>query len=114
MSRLAVYVPTDEQLQEKIADGSGIVGSEVSEIGRLRLDFEGNQELYDSYEARVQRAAERHLWDGPDGQRGYPTSAMAYADPDAVAQVGWWTPDTKSLEVTDPSTLTAWLGKDVP
>lgn len=109
MSRLAVYVPTDEQLRDEIWKGSGIVGSPVGETERLRLDFEGSREVFEAYEERVQRAAERHLWDGGDGQQGYPTSAMAYVDPDAVVQVGWWQMEKEQLDITEPDLLSAWL-----
>lgn len=111
MTRLAVFVPRDETLREEIWAGSGIVGSPAGETRRLRLDFEGDRQLYESFEDRVQRAAERHLWEGPDGQ-GYPTSAMAYADPEAVERIGWWYADEEELEVTAPETLARWLDSE--
>lgn len=107
MTRLPVFVPTDERLREAIWKGSGVVGSFVAGTDRLRLDFEGDRELYESFEERVRRATDRHLWEGPDGQ-GYPTSAMAYADPDSVMQVGWWYVEERRLEVTEPDVLRDW------
>lgn len=107
MTRLAVFVPTDETLREEIWKGSGVVGSLVGDTGRLRLDYEGNRELYESFDTRVERAADRHLWEGPDGV-GYPTSAMAYVDPETVEQVGWWYVEERRLEVTEPDLLRRW------
>lgn len=111
MTRIAVFIPTDERLRDKIWTGSGIVGSFFGGTKRLRLDFEGDRQLYESFEDRVRRAAERHLWEGSDGQR-YPTSAMAYADPEAVERIGWWYADEEELEVTAPETLAPWLDSE--
>lgn len=108
MIRLAVYVPKDNKLREEIWRGSGIVGSPVGQTARLRLDYEGDRDVFEAYEDRVRRAAERHLWEGPTGE-GYPTSAMAYADRDAVVQVGWWRVDEEELDVTEADLLAAWL-----
>jgi hypothetical protein len=110
MTRLDVYVPVDGKLCDEIWDGAGIVGSPVGATERLRLDYEGDREVYERYEDRGRRAAERHLWVGPGGQQGYPTSAMAYADPEAVVKVGWWDPDEAKLEVTESDVLANWVG----
>lgn len=108
MGRLKVFVPREPELRAKIWKGSGIVGSRVGETGRLRLDFEGDRDVFPTFEDRVQRAADRHTWEGPLGQ-GYPTSAMAYADPEAVLAVGWWNTEENRLEVERPEVLTDWL-----
>lgn len=112
MARLTVYVPRAPELQEEIWEGSGVVGSPVGDTGKLRLDFEGDREVFPTYEDRVRRAAERHTWEGPSGQQGYPTSAVAYADPDAVMAVGWWDTEARRLEVEKPGVLADWLDSD--
>lgn len=112
MTRLQIFVPVAPELRERIWDGSGIVGSTVKDTGRLRLDFEGDEDTYSTFEERVRRAAERHLWEGPGGKKGYPSSAVAYADPGAVKQVGWWDDRDGSVEVTDPALLAKWLDPD--
>lgn len=105
-----VYVPTSSsELRERVWAGSGIVGSEVSDTGRLRLDYEGDTEMYPSYAERVRRAAERHCWEGPE-ERGYPTSACAYVDPEQVLLVGRYVEEDERVVVTDEEALTAWLG----
>lgn len=106
--RLKVFVPVASKLCERIWTGSGVVGSLVGETGRLRVDFEGDDNRFPTIEARVERAAERHLWRGPDGQR-YPTSAMAYVDPDGVFEVGRWKVEAEEPGLTDPEEMMAWL-----
>lgn len=106
--KLAVYVPREHtELREEIWSGSGIVGSEVGETGRLRLDFEGDEEVFPDFESRVRRAAERHVWEGPDGQ-GYPTRACAYCSRDEVVQVGVYDTERNELTVTTRAALAAW------
>lgn len=106
---LAVYVPRpNTELRDRVWAGSGVVGSEVSDTGRLRLDFEGDGELYPEFEDRVRRAAERHAWAG-NGKRGYPTRACAYADRDSVLRVGSYEPDRRELTVSEPELLEEWL-----
>lgn len=110
MNRLTVFVPQNPELREKIWKGSGIVGSVVSsgETDRLRLDFEGNQGVFPSFRERVQRAAERHTWEERSGQ-GYPSSAVAYTDRQAVEAVGWWDCEDQQLEIEKPKVLSRWL-----
>lgn len=112
---LAVYVPAPgSELRETIWRGSGIVGSPAGETGRLRLDFEGDDERYPSFAARVRRAAERHLWSDGAGT-GYPTRACAYADANEVVPVGTYAPEADLLTVDDPDTLRDWLeDEEVP
>lgn len=108
---LTVYVPAeDSELRETIARGSAIVGSEYRDTGRLRIDFEGNVyglEQLKEFEAKLQRAAERHL--ANDG-RGAETVACAYVDPGEVVAVGEY--DVWSGEVTIhvDDRLQEWLG----
>lgn len=108
MTRLKVFVPVQDELRRRIWRGSGIVGSLVGDTERLRLDFEGDDGRYPTLEERIQRAAERHLWIGPEGQR-YPTSAMAYVNPEGVLQVGWWDVDLRELELMRHEAIEAWL-----
>lgn len=109
---LDVYVPRhDSELRETVWRGSGIVGSEVSDTGRLRLDFEGDDEVFPEFEDRVRRAAERHMWEGEGGRR-YPTRACAYADPDEVNRVGSYDTDRRRLSVTEPELLEDWMRGD--
>lgn len=112
---LKIVVPSHEsELREEIWAGSGIVASEEGDTGRLRLDYEGDDDLYPSYADRVRRAADRHQW--ARGHRsGYPTRASAYADPDEVRTVGSYDPDSGQLTITDAGVLADWLGtEDVP
>lgn len=111
MTTVRVYVPAEDadELHEAIWPGSGIVGSEVGESGRLRLDFEGDQEIFDTYDARVARAAERHLYARSDGSRGYMTRACAFVDFDQVIEVGSWDPVAGELEITNKEALSEWL-----
>lgn len=107
---LDVYVPApDSELAGRVWPGSGIVGSLVGDTGRLRLDYEGDDEIYPSYADRVERAAERHLVVRPGGGRGYPSKASAYVDTDQVIKVGRWDPIEDKLEITDPESLSDWL-----
>lgn len=112
---LTVYVPTeDSKLRTKIAPGSAIVGSEYQDTGRLRLDFEGNVynlEELEEFEAKLQRAAERHL--AHDG-RGAETVACAYVDPEEVIAVGEY--DVRSGEVTIhlDDLLQEWANRSEP
>lgn len=109
---LPVYVPAeDSPLREKIAPGSGIVGSEVGDTGRLRIDFEGN--LYDldeleRYADRVARAAERHLWRGENGER-YSTVACAYVDWSQVVVVGSFNTAEETLMIDRQEVVQDWL-----
>lgn len=107
---LRVYVPApDSELANAIWEGSGIVGSLAGETGRLRIDYEGAEEIYRSYADRVERAAERHLAIRLDGGHGYPSRASAHVDATEVIEVGRWDPAKSELTVTDDETLRAWL-----
>lgn len=104
-----VYVPRPgSKLREEIWPGSGIVGSRVEGTGRLRLDYEGDQEVFPSFEDRVRRAAERHTWEGAGGQR-YSTRACAYADPADVLRVGHYDRERQELTVERTDLLQEWL-----
>lgn len=106
---LGVYVPTPgSEITDRIWDGSGIVGSLVGDSGRIRIDFEGDDEVFPTYEDRVERAAERHLAVRPGGYRGYPSQASAIVDADQVMKVGWWDPVAGELEITDREALAKW------
>lgn len=107
---LAVYIPApDSDLQEVVWPESGMVGSPFGESGRLRVDYEGNQDIYPTFEVRVARAAERHLHARTNGGRGYHTRACAYVGREEVVEVGWWDPVGGKLEITDPEAVAAWL-----
>lgn len=109
---LTVFVPdphSNSDLEKDLARGSGIVGSQVAETGRLRVDFEGDGEVYPDFAARVRRAAERHVWRGPDGKQGYPTRACAYVDRSELVAVGTYDLREKRVEVTEPNALRDWL-----
>ena len=107
---LPIYVPAeDSKLREKIAPGSAIVGSEYQDTGRLRIDFEGN--LYDleeleEFEAKLQRATERHL--ANDG-RGVETVACAYVDRGEVVAVGEYDSAEKHVSISGDEILEDWL-----
>lgn len=109
---LTVYVPKKgTELRDQIAPGSGIVGSPYGDTGRLRLDFEGNLHGLPELECfadRVARAAERHTWESAEGE-GYPTSACAYADPEAMIAVGTFDRLAGRITVEDEEELTDWL-----
>lgn len=114
VEELTVYVPAPgTRLREEIIwDGSGVVGSEVGGSGRLRIDYEGDDDLFPTFGTRVRRAAERHTWEGPDGKSGYPTSACAYVSPEEVIAVGSYRPEEGQLDVTDRAAVEEWLGLD--
>lgn len=112
-STLGVYAPaTGSEILDWIWDGSGIVGSLVENTGRMRIDYEGDDEVFPTYADRVERAAERHLAVRPGGYRGYPSQASAVVDPDQVVEVGRWDPVAGELEITDALTVAQWLGVD--
>lgn len=75
----------------------------------MRLDFEGDDELYPSFHDRLQRAAERHTWERPDGRTGYPSQACAYVDREEVLEVGKYDPAQGNLKVTRPDLMTDWV-----
>lgn len=107
---LTLYVPgRDSSLREKVWAGSGLVGSEMEDTGQIRVDFEGDDEVYPTFLDRVRRAAERHLWQGTH-REGYPTRACAYADPDELVEVGRYRSAESSIELTKPDALAEWLG----
>lgn len=109
---LTVYVPApgSRLRAEVVREGSGMVGSKVSDTGRVRVDFEGDAELFSTYGARVRRAAERHTWTGPEGREGYPTRACAYVSPEELVAVGSYQPRQERVIVTDEGALKGWLG----
>lgn len=110
---LTIFVPTeDSELRAKVKVGAGVVGSEVGGTGRIRIDFEGNEDLFGSFGARIRRAAERHLWTGPYGKRGYPTQACAYVSIDELISIGTYDPESKRVEVSDEAVLLEWLGTE--
>lgn len=105
-----VFVPAPgSDIRDRVWKGSGIVGSEVGDTGRLRIDYEGDSEIYSAYADRVQRAAERHQAERRGGGQGYPTRASAYVGPDQLLEVGRWNPNEGALEVTEPEILSDWL-----
>lgn len=109
---LGVYVPRPgTELREQIATGSGVVGSPADQDGHVRIDYEGN--LHDigeleRYAERVKRAAERHKWEGPDGE-AYPTSARARVQNEKVIRIGRVDLLTRTLEVDNRDALADWL-----
>lgn len=109
---LTVYVPAPgSRLREEVVrEGSGMVGSEVSDTGRVRVDFEGDAEVFDTFGARVRRAAERHTWTHPAARKGYPTRACAYVSRDELVAVGRYEPAKKRVTVTDEDRVEEWLG----
>lgn len=112
---LRLYIPRpDTELHERIWEGSGIVGSLRGDNDRVRIDFEGNADLYPTYRDRVRRAAERHQW--TDGERsGYPTRACAYCSKDVLIDVGRYDLLADELRVDDPERLQRWLDdEDAP
>lgn len=110
---LDVYVPApDSELLQEVDPGSGIVGSEVEDTGRLRVDFEGNRYDYEAfarYVQRVERAADRHR--ARQG-RGYPTTACAYVNPSEVIRIGGFDPEEGRLVISDRDQLAEWLDVD--
>lgn len=112
MAFLEVYVPRpDTALRASIWPGSAIVGSPHGESGRLRIDFEGDDDVYPTFEDRLRRAAERHLWS--DGHRsGYPTRACAYVDEEELIRVGTYDPEAQDLDLEAPEVLDGWLARD--
>lgn len=115
MEDVTVFVPAPgSDLRDEVAEGSAMVGSEVQGTdGRLRVDFEGDGELFPTFAARVRRATDRHRWKGPDGRQGYPTSACAYVSSEEVVAVGTYEPGVRRIEVTDEDALKEWLGVEV-
>lgn len=110
---LTVYVPTeDSELQDIIADGSAIVGSQYRHTGRLRIDFEGNLYNLDGlheFESKLQRAAERHL---ANEGRGAETVACAYIDQKEVVAVGQYDVQTRKIAIHHADRLNNWLGRN--
>lgn len=86
--KLSVYIPAPgSELEETVWPGSGMVGSEVNDTGRIRVDYEGDQEVYLTYEQR--------------GGRAYMTRACAHVGQEEVVEVGWWAPIGGRLEIAD-------------
>mgnify|MGYP006305846347 CR=1 FL=1 len=112
MTVLKIVVPIpDSELRKEIWTASGIVASEEGQTGRLRLDYEGDDDLYSTYADRVRRAANRHQW--ARGHRsGYPTRASAFVDPNEVLTVGTVDPNSWELTITDADVLANWLDVD--
>lgn len=107
---LDVYVPgPGSDLEEKVWPGSGVVGSPVGSTGRLRVDFEGDEQIYPRFADRVRRAAERHLW-RQQHREGYPTRACAFVSPGEVIRVGGYDREEGRVVVGDVEVLKAWLG----
>lgn len=107
---LAVFIPApDSEVEGAVWPGSGMVGSEYGESGKIRVDYEGNQDIYPTYEQRVARAAERHLHARSDGGQGYHTRACAYVGAEDLIEVGWWDPVAGELEITSPEAVADWL-----
>lgn len=111
---LTVYVPAPgSRLREEVVrQGSGMVGSEMGDSGRIRVDFQDETDAFPTFADRVRRAAERHTWEGPDGREGYPTNACAYVSPDELVPVGRYDPEAKRVHVNDERALEEWLGVD--
>lgn len=109
---LDVYVPRPgSDLEDAVWAGSGIVGSPEGSTGRLRVDFEGDEDVYPRYADRVRRAAERHCHSRRH-REGYPTRACAHVDPDEVVRVGRYDPESARLIISHPERLEVWLGVD--
>ena len=109
--RLPVYVPArGSELEETVWPGSGLVGSEGPDGGRVRVAFEGDREDCPTYEQRTKRAAELHLAPGSDGDPEAPGRGRARVEPHEVVRVGWWDPDAEELEITEPGAVDGWLG----
>lgn len=106
---LNVYVPRPRsELAEVVWAGSGMVGSPAGSSGRIRVDYEGDQDLYPRYAERVRRAADRHRWS--DGHRkGYPTRAAAHVEEQEVVAVGRYYEEERRVIVDDEEVLKAWL-----
>jgi hypothetical protein len=123
---LHVYVPKDDRYG--ILPGSGIVGSpveipaalrpviiEADEPARVRIDYEGGkfrQTEYEDFERRLLHAADRHTW---NNGRGYPTIARMVVPAEELIEVGTYDYDSERrvyrLEVTDKTTLDAWIAR---
>lgn len=109
---LDVYVPRPgSDLEEAVWAGSGIVGSPEGSTDRLRVDFEGDQDLYPCFADRVRRAAERHQWSRRH-REGYPTRACAHVGPTEVIRVGRYDSEEGRVVVVDEAALERWLGVD--
>lgn len=107
---LAVYVAApDSSVGEEIWAGSGIVGSPTEDTGKLRIDFEGDRQVFPEFEDRVRRAAERHAW-SRDYREGYPTRACAHVDREEVIRIGTYLLGSDTLKVEDSESLERWLG----
>lgn len=107
---ITIYVPRPgSELEEEVWPRSGIVGSPEGSTGRLRVDYEGDQELYPRFVERVRRAADRHRWRG-EHREGYPTRANAFVDPTEVIAVGRYDVDEGRVIIDDETALAAWLG----
>lgn len=105
-----VFVPRPgSDLEEEVWAGSGLVGSPAGSTDRLRVDYEGDRDLYPRYVERVRRATDRHRWSG-EHREGYPTRACAFVDPTEVIRVGRYDPDEHRVVVADAEPLKAWLG----
>lgn len=110
VTQLGVYVPRpNSELSDVIWPGSGIVGSKIDSTEKLRIDFEGDDEVYPSFSGRVRRAAERHMHARESDGKGYPTRACAYVDRGEVLRVGYWDPEKRSLHIEKSSRLEEWL-----
>lgn len=108
--KFTVFVPTEgSDLRSTVIRGSGMVGSEIGKSGRIRVDFEGNGDVFPTFVARVRRAAERHGWTGSGDQQGYPTRACAYVSPDELIAVGIYDARVRRVTVTRPGVLRRWL-----
>lgn len=109
---LKTVVPAaDSEFRDLVWPGSGIVASPHKDTGRVRVDFEGDDDVYPTYADRVHRAAERHQW-ARQHRSGYPTTACAFVDAEAVVTVGSYDPASGQLTITDDQRLAAWLEMD--
>lgn len=107
---LKIVIPAaDSELADVIWPGSGVVASPHQDTGRLRVDFEGDDDVYPTYADRVARAAERHQW-ARQHRSGYPTTACAFVESGEVVTVGSYDPESGQLTITDDERLAAWLG----
>lgn len=109
---ITIYVPRPgSELEEEVWPRSGMVGSPEGSTGRLRVDYEGDEELYPRFVERIRRAADRHRWSG-ENREGYPTRAVAHVDESEIVAVGRYDPQKCRVLVDDGEAFKAWLGVD--
>lgn len=103
MTSTIVYVPKSEEVQARIAPGSGIVCAETDKPYRM-LYFEGN--IYNAVNIRT--FADKVLIAAGREAENYPTVAKYLVDPAEVEEVGTF--DGHSITVTNEDALREWIG----